>query len=162
MDNKYDTNGNLVSLGAGIHPNPDGYRIMSEAIPLNYFKTTISGIKMYLDSDCSQEESYDDTDALYPFYTLKIEDLKLGRTKTIIRYLKNVGDAQVLFAMYQQNGYNIEYKFEDEKNGSQDYIAGVLAPERSVKVIMNITPLFEDSKTSVDLYLSGRQFVQNS
>ena len=162
MDNKYDGNGNLVSLGAGIHPNAEGYRIMAEAIPLSYFRTTLTGVKMYLDSDCTQEEKFDDTDALYQFYTISLEDLKLGRKKTIVRYLKNVGDSQILFAMYQQNGYNIEYTFEDDDKGTKDYISGILLPAKSVKVTMNITPLMEDSKSTITLYIAGRQFSQNT
>ena len=48
---------------------------MAEAIPLSYFRTTLTGVKMYLDSDCTQEEKFDDTDALYQFYTITLEDL---------------------------------------------------------------------------------------
>ena len=117
---------------------------------------------MYLDSDCTQEEKYDDTDALYQFQTITLEDLKLGRKKTIVRYLKNVGDSQILFAMYQQNGYNIEYTFEDDEKGTKDYISGILLPAKSVKVTMNITPLMEDSKSTITLYIAGRQFSQNT
>lgn len=160
-DNKYDDNGNIVTYGAGIHLNTPGYRIMAEAIPLHYFKTILTGIKMYLDMDCTQEEKYNETDALYPFYEIAFNDLQLGRKKTIVRYLKNIGDSQVLFAMYQQNGYNIEYKFENEEKGSQEYISGILLPGKIAKIIMTITPLKEDSKSSITLYISGRQFNQN-
>ena len=160
-DTKYDAQGNVISQGAGIHLNIDGYRIMAEAIPLSYFKATSTGIKMYLDSDCTKEENYNNDDALYPFYTIKLDDLKLGRTKTIVRYLKNIGDSQVVFAMYQANGYNINYTFENEEKSTQDYVSGILLPDRKVKVTMNITPLMEDSKTAITLFVAGRQFTQN-
>lgn len=160
-DTKYDAQGNVISQGAGIHLNIDGYRIMAEAIPLNYFKATSTGIKMYLDSDCTKEENYNNDDALYPFYTIKLDDLKLGRTKTIVRYLKNIGDSQVVFAMYQANGYNINYTFENEDKSTQDYVSGILLPDRKVKVTMNITPLMEDSKAAITLFVAGRQFTQN-
>lgn len=160
-DTRYDAQGNVISQGAGIHLNIDGYRIMAEAIPLNYFKATSTGIKMYLDSDCTKEENYNNDDALYPFYTIKLDDLKLGRTKTIVRYLKNIGDSQVVFAMYQANGYNINYTFENEDKSTQDYVSGILLPDRKVKVTMNITPLMEDSKAAITLFVAGRQFTQN-
>ena len=95
-------------------------------------------------------------------FDITLEDLKLGRKKTIVRYLKNVGDSQILFAMYQQNGYNIEYTFEDDEKGTKDYISGILLPAKSVKVTMNITPLMEDSKSTITLYIAGRQFSQNT
>ena len=160
-DTKYDAQGNVISQGAGIHLNIEGYRIMAEAIPLSYFKATSTGIKMYLDSDCTKEENYNNDDALYPFYTIKLDDLKLGRTKTIVRYLKNIGDSQVVFAMYQANGYNINYTFENEDKSTQDYVSGILLPDRKVKVTMNITPLMEDSKAAITLFVAGRQFTQN-
>lgn len=160
-DSKWDNNGNIITQGAGIHLNAQGYRIMAETIPLHYFKTTLTGIKMYLDADCTQEEKYNKEDSLYPFYEVSFNDLQLGRKKTIIRYLKNIGDSHIVFSMYQQNGYNIEYKFENEENSSKEYVSGVLLPDKTIKVIMTITPLKNDSKASITLYIAGRQFTQN-
>ena len=63
--------------------------------------------------------------------------------------------------MYQANGYNINYTFENEDKSTQDYVSGILLPDRKVKVTMNITPLMEDSKATITLFVAGRQFTQN-
>lgn len=162
-DNVYDEEGNLVKYGAGIHLNAEGYRIMAEAIPLNFFSTIESGVKMYMDEKCTVEATYNIEDKQNPFYEIQIEGMKLTRTKKIIRYIKNIGNSQVLFSLYPNDIYNLDYKFKlKEDDEGLKTVTGILTPGNSVAVIMELTPLVEDSKSSIELSLVAREFSIDS
>lgn len=158
-DNVYDEMGNLVKYGAGIHLNATGYRIMAEAIPLNLFTTIQSGVKMYMDEKCTIEAEYNTEDKQNPFYEIEIEGMKLTRTKKIIRYIKNIGNTQVLFSIYPNDLHNLDYnfKFKDTDEGTKS-ISGILTPGSSKAIKMELTPLTEDSKSSIELSLVSREF----
>lgn len=158
-DNVYDEMGNLVKYGAGIHLNAAGYRIMAEAIPLNLFTTIQSGVKMYMDEKCTIEAEYNTDDKQNPFYEIEIEGMKLTRTKKIVRYIKNIGNTQVLFSIYPNDLHNLDYnfKFKDTDEGTKT-ISGILTPGNSRAIKMELTPLTEDSKSSIELSLVSREF----
>lgn len=134
---------------------------MGECIPLNIFKTYESGLKLYLDKDCTIEEKYDDTDKLKPFYTINIDNIRRGKKKTLVRYVKNIGINQTLFALYYSNNYNLNVWFADEEGNKGEYANGVLAPNMVSKVIIEMMVLDEDSKSSLSLHLAGREIKQN-
>lgn len=160
-DNVYDEEGNLVRYGAGIHPNAAGYRIMAEAIPLNLFQDVNSGLKMYIDEACTTEAIYNDQDKQNPYYSIELDGLTLGRTKRIVRYLKNVGNNQCIFAFYQSSAYNVKFTFSTPNLISENEAYGLLVAGGKVAVYMDITPQYEDSKSSIDLHLASREFTLN-
>ena len=107
-DALFDEFGNIIKQGRGIHLNKEGYRIWAEAIPLSIFKTYDSGLRMYKDLQCTDEDIYDDSDKQNPFYTMKVDNVRRSKTKTMVRYVKNIGKTQVLFAIYASNEYNVK------------------------------------------------------
>ena len=162
-DNIYDEMGNLVQYGAGIHLNRAGYKIMAEAIPLNLFNDFTTGLKMYIDKECTIEAEYNIDDKQNPYYKITVEAMQLTRTKKIIRYIKNVGIGQTLFAMYPTKTYNLKYTFQTDDMETPDETAyGILTPGKSVGIIMELTPQVEDSKAEFELSLVGREFSINS
>ena len=154
----YDDYGNLIKQGRGIHPNWEGYRIMGECIPLNIFKTGETGLKLYLDKECTVEETYNDDDKVNPFYSIDIDGVRRGVPKKLIRYVKNVGTNQQLFAAYSYNNYNIDVKFLDENGRRMDYANGLLPASAVARIEMRFDVHKEDSKASVNLYLASREF----
>ena len=162
-DNIYDEMGHLVQYGAGIHLNKPGYKIMAEAIPLNLFNDYTTGLKLYLDKDCTMEAEYNIDDKQNPYYRIAIEAMQLTRTKKIVRYIKNVGIGQTLFALYPTKIYNLKYSFktEDMEKG-EDTAYGILSPGKSIAVIIELTPQTEDSKSEFELSLVGREFLIKS
>ena len=162
-DNIYDEMGNLVQYGAGIHLNRAGYKIMAEAIPLNLFNDFTTGLKMYIDKECTIEAEYNIDDKQNPYYKITVEAMQLTRTKKIIRYIKNVGIGQTLFAMYPTKTHNLKYTFQTDDMETPDETAyGILTPGKSVGIIMELTPQVEDSKAEFELSLVGREFSINS
>lgn len=157
-DALYDEYGNLIKQGRGIHLNWEGYRIMGECIPLNIFKTGETGLKLYLDKECTVEETYNDDDKVNPFYRIDINGIRRGVPKKLIRYVKNVGTNQQLFAAYSYNNYNIDVKFLDENGRRMDYANGLLPASAVAKIEMRFDVHKEDSKASVNLYLASREF----
>ena len=160
MDNIYDSAGNVVRYGAGIHPNAAGYRIMAEAIPLNLFQDFSSGLKMYLDEYCLTEAVYNDSDKQHPFYLVELTGLTYNRTSRIVRYIKNIGQAQCIFALYQTNHYNlsVEFKIGDDTAVGQDVAYGVLVAGGVVKVYIEYTAHTEDSSATVQMHMASREF----
>ena len=162
-DNIYDEMGNLVQYGAGIHLNKEGYRIMAEAIPLNLFSDYTTGLKMYTDKDCTIEAEYNIDDKQNPYYVISVEAMQLTRTKRIIRYIKNVGISQTLFAMYPTKIHNLKYTFKtDEMEKAEETAYGILTPGKTIGIIIELTPQTEDSKSTFELSLVGREFSINS
>ena len=157
-DALYDDYGNLIKQGRGIHPNWEGYRIMGECIPLNIFKTGETGLKLYLDKECTVEETYNDDDKVNPFYRIDIDGVRRGVPKKLIRYVKNVGTNQQLFAAYSYDNYNIDVKFLDENGRRMDYANGLLPASAVARIEMRFDVHKEDSKASVNLYLASREF----
>ena len=99
MDALFDEFGNIIKQGRGIHLNKEGYRIWAEAIPLSIFKTYDSGLSMYKDLQCTDEDIYDDSDKQNPFYTMKVDNVRRGKTKTMVRYVKNIGKTLFIIAI---------------------------------------------------------------
>lgn len=130
---------------------------MGESIPLSIFKTNDSGVRMYLDKDCTIEESFDDNDKLKPFYTVSLTDIRYGKTKKIVRYIKNIGGNQCLFAMYQSKKHNIDVVFIGENGEKLPYANGMLAPNMSARIEMDAEVFTEDWKASIDLHLVSRE-----
>ena len=131
---------------------------MGECIPLNIFKTGETGLKLYLDKECTVEETYNDDDKVNPFYRIDINGIRRGVPKKLIRYVKNVGTNQQLFAAYSYNNYNIDVKFLDENGRRMDYANGLLPASAVAKIEMRFDVHKEDSKASVNLYLASREF----
>ena len=154
----YDEFGNLIKQGRGIHPNWEGYRIMGECIPLNIFKTGETGLKLYLDADCTIEEEYNDDDKVNPFYRIDIDGVRRKVTKKIVRYVKNVGNNQNLFVAYSYDNYNIDVKFLDANGRRMDYANGLLPASAVARIEMVFDVYDKDSKASVNLYLASREF----
>ena len=154
----YDEFGNLIKQGRGIHPNWEGYRIMGECIPLNIFKAGETGLKLYLDADCTIEEEYNDDDKVNPFYRIDIDGVRRKVTKKIVRYVKNVSNNQNLFVAYSYDNYNIDVKFLDANGRRMDYANGLLPASAVARIEMVFDVYDKDSKASVNLYLASREF----
>ena len=157
----YDEFGNLIKQGRGIHPSIEGYKIMGECIPLNLFRTSEDGFKLYIDKDCTVEEKYNDQDKLRPFYELNVGNIRRGNTKHIVRYLKNVGGMQALFAVFATNEHSVKVNFLDEYGNKIPYFNGLLAPGRSVAVDIEFNVLDDDNVSSVDLHIASRKLTTN-
>ena len=160
-DRVYDEFGNLEKEGRGIHLNPEGYAIMASAVPLSIFKTYDTGLKMYQDARCTVEDNYDDSDAINPFYTIDIDNTRRTKTKTVIRYVKNIGRTQVLFAMYATDLQNMTMEFVDSEGNTGEFINGLLAPDMIAKITMNIVVGTESARASFNLHLAGREYSQS-
>ena len=106
---------------------------------------------------------YNIDDKQNPYYKITVEAMQLTRTKKIIRYIKNVGIGQTLFAMYPTKTHNLKYTFQTDDMETPDETAyGILTPGKSVGIIMELTPQVEDSKAEFELSLVGREFSINS
>ena len=160
-DALFDEFGNIIKQGRGIHLNKEGYRIWAEAIPLSIFKTYDSGLRMYKDLQCTDEDIYDDSDKQNPFYTMKVDNVRRSKTKTMVRYVKNIGKTQVLFAIYASNEYNVKVEFVGSNGEKGAYANGLLAPGMIARIIMDIDLDNKDSKASFDLHLASREYNQN-
>ena len=160
-DALFDEFGNIIKQGRGIHLNKEGYRIWAEAIPLSIFKTYDSGLRMYKDLHCTDEDNYDDSDKQNPFYTISIDNVRRSKTKTVVRYVKNIGKTQVLFAMYASDEYNMSIEFVGSDGEKGAYANGLLAPNMIAKVTMEINLDNKDSKASFNLHLAAREYNQN-
>lgn len=157
----YDEFGNLIKQGRGIHPSVEGYKIMGECIPLNLFRTSEDGFKLYIDKECTIEEKYNDQDKLRPFYELSVDNIRRGNTKHIVRYLKNIGGTQSLFAVFATNEHSVKVNFLDEYGNKASYLNGLLAPGRSVAVDIEFNILNDDKESSVDLHIASRKLTTN-
>ena len=158
----YDEYGNLIKQGRGIHPNIEGYKIMADSIPTSIFQSQDSGVKLYLDSECTREEELDTSDKMNPFYSISIEGARRGKPKTFVRYVKNVGVGQVLYAMYYTNTHNISVRFINDKGEVKPYGNGSLPSGHSHPVYIEVTPLTHDSVSKIDLHLAGRELKTKS
>lgn len=158
----YDEYGNLIKQGRGIHPNIEGYKIMADSIPTSIFQAQDSGVKLYLDSACTREEEFDNSDKMNPFYTISIDGLRRGKAKTFVRYVKNVGVGQVLYAMYYTGTHNINVRFVNEKGEYREFGNGSLPSGHSHAVYIEVTPLTHDSVSKIDLHLAGRELKTKS
>ena len=161
MDALFDEFGNIIKQGRGIHLNKEGYRIWAEAIPLSIFKTYDSGLRMYKDVQCTVEDEYDDSDKQNPFYTLKVDNVRRSKTKTVVRYVKNIGKTQVLFAIYGSDFYNMKLEFIGANDEKGEYANGLLAPNMVAKITMEINIENKDSKASFNLHLASREYKQS-
>ena len=157
----YDEFGNLEKEGRGIHLNPEGYAIMASAVPLAIFQTYDTGLKMYQDAQCTIEDPFDDSDALNKFYTLEIENTRRNKTKTVVRYIKNIGRTQVLFAMYTTDPYNCTIEFIGTDGSTGQFANGLLAPNMIARVVMNIDVGNESSTASFNMHLASREYSQS-
>lgn len=160
-DALFDEFGNIIKQGRGIHLNKEGYRIWAEAIPLSIFKTYDSGLRMYKDIHCTDEDAYDDSDKQNPFYTINVDNVRRSKTKTIVRYVKNIGKTQVLFAMYASDEYNMTIEFIGSNGEKGAYANGLLAPNMVAKVTMEINLDNKDSKATFNLHLAAREYNQS-
>ena len=160
-DRVYDAFGNLEKEGRGIHLNPEGYKIMASAVPLSIFQTYDTGLKMYRDAQCTFEDNYDDSDKLNSFYTIEVDNVRRSKTKTIIRYVKNIGRTQVLFAMYGTDMYNMTMEFIGTDGSRGQFANGLLAPDMVAKVTIEINLGDEDFKASFNMHLASREYSQS-
>ena len=160
-DRLYDDYGNLIKEGRGIHLNPEGYKIMASAVPLSIFQTYDTGLKMYRNVECTYEDSYDDSDKLNPFYQVEIDNIRRNKTKTVVRYVKNIGRTQVIFAMYATDEYNTTIEFIGADGERGQFVNGLLAPGMVAKVTMEFDVLNKDSKATVNLHLASREYSQS-
>ena len=160
-DRVYDEFGNLEKEGRGIHLNPEGYAIMASAVPLAIFQTYDTGLKMYQDAQCTIEDPFDDSDALNKFYTLEIENTRRNKTKTVVRYIKNIGRTQVLFAMYATDMYNMSLEFVGADGSTGQFANGLLAPDMVVRVVMNVDIGTQDYKATCNMHLASREYSQS-
>ena len=160
-DRIVDEFGNIVKEGRGIHCNARGYWVMASAVPLSIFKTYDSGLRMYKDVQCTVEDEYDDSDKQNPFYTLKVDNVRRSKTKTVVRYVKNIGKTQVLFAIYGSDFYNMKLEFIGANDEKGEYANGLLAPNMVAKITMEINIENKDSKASFNLHLASREYKQS-
>ena len=152
----YDEYGQLVKQGRGIHPSVDGYRVMAYAIPLSLFSSIPVGLKLYLDEDCTLEAPIDDTDPLNPYYTLSLTNLRLNKPKTIVYYIKTVGSAQTMYALFTEKSDSINIVYYDANDQEVQYASGTLSAEKATKVTMDIS-LTEAHNVELRLILLGRE-----
>lgn len=115
----------MIRSGLGVHPNPDGYRVMGYAVPLTLFKVSDSGLKLYKDADCLTEEFYNKSEASNPYYEIQVSNVRRGTPKTITKYLKNIGTAPTLYYIYITDDYNIKYYFIDDKGNHCKTLSGL-------------------------------------
>ena len=141
--------------------NPEGYAIMASAVPLAIFQTYDTGLKMYQDARCTIEDPFDDSDALNKFYTLEIENTRRNKTKTVVRYIKNIGRTQVLFAMYATDMYNMSLEFVGSDGSTGQFANGLLAPDMVVRVVMNVDIGTQDYKATCNMHLASREYLQS-
>ena len=134
---------------------------MASAVPLSIFQTYDTGLKMYRDAQCTFEDNYDDSDKLNSFYTVEVDNVRRSKTKTIIRYVKNIGRTQVLFAMYGTDMYNMTMEFVGTDGSRGQFANGLLAPDMVAKVTIEINLGDEDSKTSFNMHLASREYSQS-
>lgn len=161
----FDTYGNIVKQGRGIHLNMDGYRILAESLNLSTFKTYDSGFKVYRDEKCTIEETFNSDDTLNPFYTVSIDNIRRGKKKTIVRYVKNIGQKQALFALYPIKISSLDVWFNvkvGDKMVKQSFVSGLSTPDMITKVTIEMMVKNEESKSSLILSLAGREFSSQS
>jgi hypothetical protein len=116
---------------------------------------------MYQDAQCTIEDPYDDSDAVNPFYTVSIDNVRRNKTKTVVRYVKNIGRTQVLFAMYTTDHYNCTIEFIGSDGSTGQFANGLLAPEMIAKVTMNIDVGNLDSSATFNMHLASREYSQS-
>lgn len=160
-DRLYDSFGNLIKEGRGIHLNPEGYKIMASAVPLSIFQTYDTGLKMYRDAQCTHEDVYNDSDKLNPFYSIEVDNVRRNKTKTVVRYIKNIGRTQVLFSMYGTDLYNMKLEFIGSNGSRGQFANGLLAPNMVCKVTMEVNLESKDSKARFNLHLASREYSQS-
>lgn len=149
----YDEHGNLIRDGRGIHPSVEGYKIMGESIPLSLFNIQQGGVKMYLDEECTIEEKYNDDDKLKPFYDVHISNIRRGKTKDNVRYVKNVGNAACIYSLFTTSAHNIVVNFNGKK-----FSNGSIEPGKVKKIEFSLSLLNEDFSADVNMHLSSREF----
>ena len=158
-DALFDEYGNIVKQGRGIHLNKEGYKILAESLNLAIFKTYDSGFKLYKDADCLIEEDYNNDDKLNPYYTMKIDNIRRGKKKTIVRYVKNIGQKQALFALYFSNEYNITAWFLDEEGVKVPISSALASPSTVTRVVIEMILNNEDTSATLNLNLAGRELT---
>ena len=155
-DNVYDENGNMIRSGLGVHPNPEGYRVMGYSIPLALFKTSNSGMRLYSDADCMNEEFYNTEEASHPYYQININNVRRGTEKKVIKYIKNVGVSTTLYYIYITSDHNMKYYFIDSQGNKKEHLTGVCNPGLSKQLTLIIESEFDDFVSSFELHILTR------
>lgn len=161
-DNVFDENGNQIRSGLGVHMNPDGYRVMGYAIPLSLFQSGNTGIKLYKDSECTNEEYYNMQEASNPYYEIQIANVRRGTPKTILKYFKNVGTAPTLYYIYVTDDYNMEYYFIDENNNHTKTLTGLQNAGRIKPLTLVIESEFDDYISDFKIHIISRDLTSTS
>lgn len=150
----YDEYGAIIKPGRGIHPSPEGYKIMGQSVPLDLFQSQDEGVKIYLDEECTIEETYNQDSKSY---SLSLNDIRLNKTKEMVRYIKNIGSSTSIFCMWTGDNYNVDIKFSNGK----EYMGETLVPTKVAKVKFYANLGSKDSKATVNLYLASRVLKYN-
>lgn len=158
-DNIFDENGVQIKSGLGVHMNAEGYRVMGYAIPLTLFKTADSGLKIYRDAECTQEEYFNTTEASNPYYEITVTNVRRGTPKNIIKYLKNIGTAQTLYYVYVTDAYNMNYYFIDDNGNHTQTLTGIQSPSMSKQLNLVIESEFDDYISDFKIHIVSRDLT---
>ena len=121
-DSRFDEYSNLIRRGSGVHPDDVGYKLMAEAIPLSIFKSLKSGVTLYIDPECTIEESLFGTDTLNKTYFIEFKNVNRGRQKSTTRYIKNIGTQPLIYSLYPKQEDGLDIKFSIDNKGFEDHI----------------------------------------
>ena len=139
--------------------NAEGYRVMGYAIPLTLFKTADSGLKLFRNVECTQEEYFNTTEASNPYYEITVTNVRRGTPKNIIKYLKNIGTAQTLYYIYVTDAYNMDYYFIDDNGNHTKTLTGIQNPSMSKQLNLVIESEFDDYISDFKIHIVSRDLT---
>jgi lysophospholipase L1-like esterase len=157
-DSVFDVYGNLVRRGYGIHPNIAGLKLMAEAIPLSIFSALKTGVKLYIDEECTVEENTENSDIYHNQYNIAFSNLDRGRTKVIIRYIKNVGNSPMLYTLYNTSESGIDMTFSTDGVNYSEIANGLLNNETINKIYIKVVVPRTGILPTVQSALSARSY----
>jgi lysophospholipase L1-like esterase len=157
-DSVFDEFGNLVRRGYGIHPNVQGYKLMAEAVPLGIFNALKTGIKVYIDEDCTVEENTDNSDIYHTQYNITFSNIDRGRTKIITRYIKNVGNMPMMYTLYNTSESGVDMTFSLDGVNYTEFVNGLLNNETVNTIYVKIVVPRTGVIPSVQSALSTRSY----
>lgn len=132
---------------------------MGYAIPLTLFKTADSGLKLYKDVNCSQEEYFNTTEASNPYYEITVTNVRRGTPKNIIKYLKNIGTVPTLYYIYITDAYNMDYYFIDDNGNHTKTLSGLQNPALTKQLTLVIEPEFDDYISDFKIHIVSRDLT---
>ena len=149
----------MIRSGLGVHMNIQGYKVMGYSIPLTLFASSSSGFKLYKDADCKNEEYLNTEEASNQFYEISIKNVRRGVDKSVIKYIKNIGNYPCLYYIYITDAYNMDYYFIDENGNKTDHLIGSCGAgvKKQLNIVMNTK--FDDYNSSFKIRMLSRELT---